>query len=237
MLGELGIERRVAERQALGQGDVPCHERATGQIEGDLDERLVERIEAAGEATHAGLVAERRGERLAERDRHVFHRVMGVDVQVAVGVHGEVEAAVAAELVEHVVVERDAGGHVGPARAVEVDGDGDSRLFGVALPRCSPHAIVHCVPRPRRPLVAARSLALTRSHGWPNTELSGSLLSAGTASASPRAARNRSFSTGSPIVMRRQPSSRDQPLQSRTRTPRSTSSLPHRRGRRGGGSA
>ena len=82
---------------------------AAGQVEGDLDERLVERVQAAGEAADAGLVAERLAERLAERDGDVLDGVVGVDVQVARGLDGQVEAAVAAELVEHVVVERDAG--------------------------------------------------------------------------------------------------------------------------------
>ena len=44
-----------------------------------------------------------------ERERGVLHRVVGVDLQVAGGVHAQVEAAVLAELGEHVVVEADAG--------------------------------------------------------------------------------------------------------------------------------
>ena len=85
MLGELRVERRVAERQALGQLDVPHDERPAGQVEGDLDQRLVERVQPAGEAADAGLVAERLAERLAERDGDVLDRVVGVDVQVADG--------------------------------------------------------------------------------------------------------------------------------------------------------
>ena len=76
MLGELRVERRVAERQALGHLDVPLHERAAGQVERDLDERLVERVAPAGEAAHAGLVAERLAERLAERDGDVLDGVV-----------------------------------------------------------------------------------------------------------------------------------------------------------------
>ena len=49
----------------------------------DLDERLVEREQPAGEAPDAGLVAERLRERLTERDRDVLDGVVGVDVQVA----------------------------------------------------------------------------------------------------------------------------------------------------------
>ncbi len=65
---------------------------------------------------------------------------MGVDLQIALGVHGEVEATVPTELVEHVVVERDPGADVGPAGPVEVDGDGNARLLRLALASGSPHA-------------------------------------------------------------------------------------------------
>ena len=74
-----------------------------------------------GEAAHAGLVAQRLAEHLAQHDADVLDRVVGVDVEVAGGLHGEVEAAVPAELAEHVVVEREAGRDLGRARAVEVD--------------------------------------------------------------------------------------------------------------------
>ena len=67
----------------LGHRHVPLDERPPGQVERDVDQRLVEREPAAGEAADAGLVAERLAERLAERDRDVLDRVVGVDVQVA----------------------------------------------------------------------------------------------------------------------------------------------------------
>ena len=66
-----------------GQLDLPHHERAARQVERDLDERLVEGKQPAGEPTHAGLVAERLAERFAEADGHVFDGVVRVDVQVA----------------------------------------------------------------------------------------------------------------------------------------------------------
>ena len=55
----LRVERRVAERQHLAERHVPHDEGPARQVERDLDERLVEREQAAGEAAHAGLVAER----------------------------------------------------------------------------------------------------------------------------------------------------------------------------------
>jgi hypothetical protein len=114
---------------ASDSGSGTSHERAPGEVEGDLHERLVERELPAGEATDAGFVAERFAERLTERDGDVLDGVVGVDVEVAHGLDGQVEATVAAELVEHVVVERDARRAVGLARAVEIDGDLDGRLL------------------------------------------------------------------------------------------------------------
>jgi hypothetical protein len=48
-------------------------------------------------------------QRLPEGDPGVLDGVVLVDLQVAVGVDGEVQATVAAELVEHVIEERDTG--------------------------------------------------------------------------------------------------------------------------------
>src|SRR5690606_29375846 len=85
------------------------------------------------EPADAGLVAERLAERRAERQRGVLHGVVGVDVQVALGPHGQVEQPVLGELVEHVVVEADAGGDVGDPGPVEVDLDQDLGLLGGAF--------------------------------------------------------------------------------------------------------
>ena len=105
-----GSNAGVPERQAFRKLDLPDHERAAGQIEGHLDERLVEWVEAAGEAADARLVAERLHERPGRGDGDVFDRVMCIDVQIASCRDAQVEATMLADLVEHVVVERDAGG-------------------------------------------------------------------------------------------------------------------------------
>ncbi|WP_331450866.1 hypothetical protein [Streptomyces prasinus] len=52
-----------------------------------------------------------------------------VDVEVALGLHGQVEQTVPADLVEHVVVETDPGGDLRLAGAVEVDLDEDRGLL------------------------------------------------------------------------------------------------------------
>ena len=101
-----------------------------GQVEGHVDERLVQRERDRREPAHAGLVAQRLPQALAQGDADVLDGVVGVDVEVARGRQVQVEPAVAAELGQHVVEERQAGGDVGLARAVEVETDLDRRLLG-----------------------------------------------------------------------------------------------------------
>ena len=98
-----------------------------------MGERLVHRDERVAEPADALLVAQCLTERLAEHDRGVLHRVVRLDVDVARGVHAEVEAGVAAERGQHVVEERHAGGDVDDAGAVEVELDDDVGLLGLAF--------------------------------------------------------------------------------------------------------
>ena len=69
---------------------------------------------------------------LAEHDADILGGVMEVDVQVALGAHGQVEQAVAGEGGEHVVEEADAGGDVRLPRPVEIQGQGDVGFGGPA---------------------------------------------------------------------------------------------------------
>ena len=103
-----------------------------GEIDHHARQRLVERHVGMAVAAHAGLVADRLGDRLAERDADVLDRVVRVDVQVALGLDLEVDHAVARHLVEHVLEERQAGGELRHALAVQVEPDADLRFLGVA---------------------------------------------------------------------------------------------------------
>ena len=71
--------------------------RPPGHVDGGVRERLVHRDERVAEAADALLVAQRLAQRLAEHDRGVLDGVVGLDLDVALGPHGQVEAGVAAE--------------------------------------------------------------------------------------------------------------------------------------------
>src|SRR3546814_9522675 len=80
---------------------------------------------------------------IAEHDREVLHRVVGVDERVAAGVQDEVEQGVARERGEHVVIEADPSGDLVLAGAVEVELDVDLRLAGLPVdPRGPAHRLI-----------------------------------------------------------------------------------------------
>jgi hypothetical protein len=82
-----------------GRPEIDHHARQ-GLVEGHVG------VAVAGQAL---LVADRLRKGLADGDAHILDGVVAVDVQVADGFDLEVEAAVAGDLVEHVVEETDAG--------------------------------------------------------------------------------------------------------------------------------
>ena len=122
-----GADHRARERH------VELEARPPGQVDHHARQRLVERNVGMAVTDDAFLVADGGLERLAKRDADVLDRVVRVDMEVALGADGEIDHAVARDLVQHVVEERHAGGEVGAAAAVEVDLDGDLGLGRLAL--------------------------------------------------------------------------------------------------------
>jgi hypothetical protein len=73
-------------------------------------------------ALDATAIAEGLGQGLADGDAHVLVAVVVIDVGVAAGTDLQVEEPVAGELVQHVIQEGHAGGHLAAATAIEVEG-------------------------------------------------------------------------------------------------------------------
>jgi len=123
-------------------------------------------------ALDAGTVAEGGLQRLPEDDADILDGVMGVHVGVAGGGDGEIEAAVAAERVEHVVEEEHAGLRLDLALAVDVKAHLDRRLAGAARDGAGAKAerlLTHVVapPNPRPARRQARPAARRGTHRSP----------------------------------------------------------------------
>ena len=83
-------------------------------------------------AAQALLVADRLIERLPQRDADVFHGVVRIDVQIALGENVDVQQAVPGDLIEHVIEKRQPGIELGLAAAVQIQLDADLGFQSVA---------------------------------------------------------------------------------------------------------
>ena len=116
-----------------GNGDLKHEEVAAAQVEGRGDQRFFHRQREVAVAADAGFVAEGLLERLAQGNADVFDRVMLIDVQIALGLHVQIDGRMLGQKREHVIEKADAGGDVAVARAVEVELDVDLRFSGFAI--------------------------------------------------------------------------------------------------------
>src|SRR5262245_16061764 len=114
--------------------------RSPAEIDGHFGIRFVHRQQEAV-ALNAALVAERLLERLPERQRNVLDGVVLVDVEIARALHVELEAAVLAELLEHVVEEAEARFRARLGLAVEVDADADVGFLRASMHGGGPRPI------------------------------------------------------------------------------------------------
>src|SRR5262249_4821306 len=78
--------------------------------------------------------------RLAERNADVLHRVMLIDIEVALCCQLQIEATMPREQFQHVIEEPDPRMHVVSTFAIENQPQGDLRLAGRTLDRRSSHS-------------------------------------------------------------------------------------------------
>ena len=109
--------------------------RPAAEIDGHDGQRLVHRHHEVAGAVDALAVAERLQHGFAEHDADVLDGVVLIDVEVAVGLQRQVEAAVPGEQLQHVVEEADAGGDVVAALAVDRQAAADVGLLRAAVER------------------------------------------------------------------------------------------------------
>ena len=125
------VDVELADQRA-GELDVVLEPRPSGKIDHHARQRLVQGHVGVAEAAHAGLVADRPGERLPQRDADVLDRVMRVDVQIALRLDVEVEHGVARHLLEHVLEKGQPGRELRLALAVDVEPHPNPGFPGVA---------------------------------------------------------------------------------------------------------
>lgn len=84
-------------------------------------------------AGYAGLVTQSLRKGLTQADPHIFHRVMAVNLEIALRLQTEVEKTMHCQQAEHVFHEAQPAGHVGPPTAVKEQIEMDSGFQGVPL--------------------------------------------------------------------------------------------------------
>ena len=132
-LHELGVERPDRRHRKIHGEDAGG---PAAEIDGHGREGLVHRDDCVAVAADPTAFAQAVLEREAERPAHVLHRVVTIDVQVALAAHREIKQRVAREQREHVVEEAGASLDVGPACAIEAERERDLGLGGVAGDGC-----------------------------------------------------------------------------------------------------
>lgn len=113
--------------------DVPCQIGASGNIDHDFAKRFIEWHKSMAETGDATLVAKGLSKGLAKRNADIFHRMMAIDMQVAMAAHFEIEAAMLGQCRQHVIEKAYPAIELGLAAAIQIDGNGDIGLTGLAV--------------------------------------------------------------------------------------------------------
>ena len=113
---QFGLQIAHQPRAHLG---VHREGRAPAQVHGGNGERLIHRHHKVAGAQNAALVAERLIKRLAQRNAHVFHRVVLIHIEIAVALQLQIEGAVPRKQLQHVIEEANAGRDLVPALAFD----------------------------------------------------------------------------------------------------------------------
>ncbi len=115
-----------------GKGNLPAKIDAAAEVQEHHSLALVHR-ESKAVAGNAALVAQSPLQGLSKADGHIFHSVVLVYLEVALGLYLQADAAVVRNLVQHMVKEVQAGGDAALQTTVQIHRDLDLRLAGVAL--------------------------------------------------------------------------------------------------------
>src|SRR5205807_4722316 len=124
-------------------------EGAATQIHYGADQSFIHRHISRAEADNSFLIAERIGERLANRQRDVFYGVMSINVQITFAFNFEIEQTVARKQLEHVIEKADSGSDLRVTSPIEIELHADISLASRSLFVCGPgHRVLRAVEVP-----------------------------------------------------------------------------------------
>ncbi len=87
------------------------------------------------------FVAPSLGQGLTKRDTDIFHRMMGIDMKIALGVDIQINQTMTGDLIKHVIKEGNTGGKFALTSTVKIQTHGDLRLQGITGNFDLPHAM------------------------------------------------------------------------------------------------
>lgn len=92
-----------------------------GEIQGHRGQRLIHRGKSHPVSVNPFCLSQGLSNRLSKADAHIFHGMMVIDVEIALGVNGEVHAAVMSKETEHVIEKGDTRMNRISTRSIQVD--------------------------------------------------------------------------------------------------------------------
>ena len=104
--------------------------RPTGAVQCHLHQSLIQGRYELSESMDSAPITQSLGQGLAQSDAHILVGVMVVDMRVTNRMDIEINQAVAADLVKHVIQKRHTGAHLATAAAVEIQTNPDIGLAG-----------------------------------------------------------------------------------------------------------
>jgi ATP-dependent HslUV protease, peptidase subunit HslV len=132
-LGVKGSDLVGAERRPEHQEGAPR------QIDGDAGQRFIHRHMDIGIARDASHVAKSLLEGLSEGNPDILGSVVGVHVQIACGLDGDIDPRVPGKQIKHMIKKADPGRDRCNSLAVKINCDRDVGFLGRALYRCLAH--------------------------------------------------------------------------------------------------
>lgn len=114
------------------KGDIEDKSWSARKIDDDAGQRFIKRDVRVTIAPHTHFVPQRLGKGLPNGDTDVLDRVVGINLQIAIGPNIKVDQSMADDLIEHVIEEGHSRLQASLSRSVQIDGHFDLRFQRVS---------------------------------------------------------------------------------------------------------